>query len=144
MDNTPPYRRWFRFRLRALMLIIAVVSCALAWIASNLNWIQQRHEFLAAYQQKPPTRSELLALRARGLQRRPRSQQARFKFSGTIRPSGHTYHRLVLNLFGEPEYADLRLAFPLKDLGNDTIERAGQLYPEATIHWSVAEGRRSK
>lgn len=36
-----------RFRLRTLLIVIALLSVPMGWVAYQLNWIRQRHEFLA-------------------------------------------------------------------------------------------------
>ena len=38
----PPRRRWFRFRLRTLLIVVAVVAIPLAWIAKERR--QSQHE----------------------------------------------------------------------------------------------------
>ena len=44
-DRVKPKRRWFRFGLRTLFVLVARVGVAAGWVACQLNWIQQRHEF---------------------------------------------------------------------------------------------------
>ena len=41
---TAPKRRWFRFSLRTLFVLVTVVGC---WLGYSINWIKQRHAFLA-------------------------------------------------------------------------------------------------
>ena len=41
--NTP-YRRWFRFSLRTMFVLVAVFGC---WLGYEMNWIRQRHAFAA-------------------------------------------------------------------------------------------------
>ena len=36
----------FRFSLRTLFLLMAIVNVPLSWVACQLNWIRRRHEFL--------------------------------------------------------------------------------------------------
>ena len=36
-----------RFSLRTLFVLITLISIPLGWVAYQLNWIRQRHEFLA-------------------------------------------------------------------------------------------------
>jgi hypothetical protein len=45
MTETKPKRRWFRFSLRTVFVLVARVGVAAGWVACQLNWIQQRHEF---------------------------------------------------------------------------------------------------
>ena len=41
MDEKPK-RRWFRFSLRTLLVVVAMLSVPLAWVASPHHWIRQR------------------------------------------------------------------------------------------------------
>jgi hypothetical protein len=43
---TPPRRRWFRFQLRTLLIVVAVVAIPLAWIAKERR--QSRYEVKVA------------------------------------------------------------------------------------------------
>jgi hypothetical protein len=40
---TPTRRRWFRFSLRTMFVVVTVVAI---FVAYHVNWIRQRHEFL--------------------------------------------------------------------------------------------------
>ena len=42
-----PLSRYFRFRLRTLLLLVFVASLPLAWAGYSLNWIRQRAKFMA-------------------------------------------------------------------------------------------------
>jgi hypothetical protein len=35
-----------RFSLRTLFVLVAIASVPMGWVAYQLNWIRQRHEFL--------------------------------------------------------------------------------------------------
>jgi hypothetical protein len=37
-----------RFKLRTLFVIIALLSVPMTWVAYQLNWIRERHKFLAS------------------------------------------------------------------------------------------------
>ena len=50
MTETKPKRRWFRFSLRTLFVVVTIISLPLGWIAYQLSWIQQRHHFFSHYQ----------------------------------------------------------------------------------------------
>jgi hypothetical protein len=45
--NIAPKRRWPRFSLRTLFVVVTVLGC---WLGYQLNWIRQRHDFLARNQ----------------------------------------------------------------------------------------------
>ncbi len=36
-------RRWFRFILRALFVVVTVVGMLAGWVVYQLNWIRERH-----------------------------------------------------------------------------------------------------
>ncbi len=44
---TAPNRRWFRYSLRTLFVVVTVFGC---WLGYELNWIRQRHELLAKHE----------------------------------------------------------------------------------------------
>ena len=56
MTETKSKRRWFRFGLRTLFLLQAVL--AIDWTVYQLNWIRQRHKFLNETQHHPIFSSE--------------------------------------------------------------------------------------
>ena len=41
----PPKRRWLRWSLRTLFVVVTVVAC---WLAYAIPWIKAHREFLAA------------------------------------------------------------------------------------------------
>jgi hypothetical protein len=45
MTETKPKRRGFRFSLRTLFVLVTIAGVAAGWVAYQLNWIHQRHEF---------------------------------------------------------------------------------------------------
>jgi hypothetical protein len=42
----PKPRRWFRFSLRTMFLLMTVVCSVVGWVTYQLNWIRQRHDLL--------------------------------------------------------------------------------------------------
>ena len=49
MTETKPKRRWFRFSLRTLFVLVTIIGVAAGWVEQQLNWIRQRHTFLQAH-----------------------------------------------------------------------------------------------
>lgn len=47
-----PKKRRFRFGLRTLLIVVAIVALPLAWTCHRLRWIQQRQAFRAAHADK--------------------------------------------------------------------------------------------
>jgi hypothetical protein len=47
MSESVPGRRWFRFHLRTLFVMVTVFGC---WLAYEVNWIKERHAFLSRHQ----------------------------------------------------------------------------------------------
>ncbi|HEY1784189.1 MAG TPA: hypothetical protein VGG30_01525 [Pirellulales bacterium] len=41
-----PRRRWFAFRLRTLLILVAITAPVLAWAGYSLKWIEHRHAFM--------------------------------------------------------------------------------------------------
>lgn len=44
MADSLPQRRWFRFSLRTIFILLAIIA---GWVAYDARWIRQRHRFLA-------------------------------------------------------------------------------------------------
>src|SRR5262249_13083052 len=49
MTDAKPKRRWFRFSLRTLFMVLLLISLPLGWLGFQLDWIRQRHIFLRDY-----------------------------------------------------------------------------------------------
>jgi hypothetical protein len=43
--------RWFRFSLRALFVVMTAVGVGSGWVAYQLNWIREQHDFLNRHPQ---------------------------------------------------------------------------------------------
>jgi hypothetical protein len=44
--ETKPKRRWFRFSLQTLFVLVTITGVCAGWAAYQLNWIRQRHNYL--------------------------------------------------------------------------------------------------
>ena len=44
--EVPHVRRWFRFSLRTLFVLVTVVALLAGWVAWSLNWVHQRQDAL--------------------------------------------------------------------------------------------------
>jgi hypothetical protein len=49
--TSAPKRRWFRFSLRTLLVVVTVLGSVLGWVTWNLNWIRERHATMTWYKQ---------------------------------------------------------------------------------------------
>ncbi len=126
--SSSPRRRWFRFSLRTLFVVVTVLA---VFIAYHVNWIHQRHEFIEV----APERSGYVASRDPYL---PNGEPQR--------PPG------LLWIFGETGYFEISLKFhwqqlepsvdgamvgmsapPLDDSDLAIVERCRWLFPEAQV-----------
>lgn len=41
--HSPPRRRWFQFRLRTLLIAVAVLAVVCAWWTRSQKWLLERH-----------------------------------------------------------------------------------------------------
>lgn len=93
-----PKRRWFRWSLRTLFVVVTVFA---VWLGYYIDWIQRRHALIAKHQANMD--------RFQGLE--PKDQDLRWKVvrpvPAAIRPQ-HTSPRLLW-LFGEPDVYHLEL-----------------------------------
>jgi hypothetical protein len=48
MDSPKPNRRWFRFSLRTMLVVVTAICI---WLSYCLNWIRQRRDFVEAMYQ---------------------------------------------------------------------------------------------
>ena len=72
-----PNRRWFRFSLRTVFVVVTIVGCIGAWATYHLNWQRQRRHAIengevgvivsaSAFVAHPPPRQPPLSLRLFG------------------------------------------------------------------------------
>jgi hypothetical protein len=48
MSETPK-RRWFRFSLRTLFVVVTVAAIAVGWVVYHLDWMRQRRQALESH-----------------------------------------------------------------------------------------------
>ncbi len=110
-----PKRRWFRYSLRTLFVVVTVFGC---WLGYELNWIRQRHELLAEQsaiiqQLKLPPMPYFI-----------------------VEPHG------MLWLFGEEGRGIVDLVLDGRDQNRspnteNELERAKRLFPESAVNFTV-------
>jgi hypothetical protein len=116
---TAAKRRWFRFSLRTLFVVMMVFGC---WLGLQLNWIRQRHNALATWK-----------LLAAGM--------------GMYDPisDGPIDGKppRMLWAFGEPGYEIIwrhfspRQGSQLTDVEQAEVEEVTKLFPEAIVKWHI-------
>lgn len=120
-------RRWLRYSLRTLFIVMTVFGC---WLAYEMNWIRQRHEFLAKQQTLRSTWPQSFLTKLESVpwwKAQDRSDQ--------LAPG-------MLWLFGEQALAKLIYIVPTDDItirngkpeiagSHPEVVRAMQLFPEA-------------
>ncbi len=116
--DAKPRRRWFRFGLRTMFVVVTVISCVLAW---SVHWVRERHA----------------ALRSGRVVSIPWSSPVdEIPFSKPVPPSIPPPGMLML--LGETGHYCISFT-----VGGDTptaaekveIERLKRLFPEAEFFW---------
>ncbi len=117
-----PKRRWFRFRLRTLFVVMTVVA---VWCGYQVNWIRLRQQFIAEQDAKfcdhfvaedggPHVQSHLYS--------NPPSTLALF------RENGYSFVEVLVEGQNAEELSDQDYA---------TMRRAERLFPEAEIYFTA-------
>jgi hypothetical protein len=122
---TPAPKRWFRFSLRTLFVVVTVIAC---WLGYEFNWIRERHAFVA--QQR--TLVEAWSLYTESVWH-PNDCAA----PGLLQLFGEEGHSMLLIWVDSRDVDD----FPAADANR--IRRARQLFPEARIQVFNADGATS-
>ena len=113
-------RRWFQFGLGTIFMVVTAVAILAAWAAYNLNWIRQRHVFLA----QPEVFGEF-----------NNSPPSTFNRRGNTWP---VYAPRGLWLLGERGLVSVWL--PPKFWSPQRQAEAARLFPEALLLWVNADG----
>jgi hypothetical protein len=45
MTDAKPKRRWLRFSLRTLFVLVTIIGVGAGWVTYQLNWIRERHKW---------------------------------------------------------------------------------------------------
>src|SRR5262245_39893529 len=101
-----------RFKLRTLFVLVAILAIPMAWAAYQLNWIRERHEFIAQY------RIPLIGP--------VHYQDVRVNLGGAESQSLTDRPQWSLELFGEKKCPSL--TFPASELA-----RFNRLFPEGEV-----------
>jgi hypothetical protein len=115
-----PNRRWFRFSLRTLFVLVTAAAC---WFGYQLNWIRQRHQFMAQATADEASRRH--------------SQWETFGY--TMSPIEGNLAPWLLRLLGEKGVSrfTVRVSAPVPDKFNEDdcarILKSQRLFPEAKI-----------
>lgn len=115
-------RRWFRFSLATMFVVVAVSGVAIGWTGYQLSWIRQRQAFLSAHatdDSKPIRLSNGRTIMV------PTRRQPVLSGIGTVSAPS------MLGLLGEPGIGKIWL-YPGDD-HPDTQETARRLFPEAVV-----------
>jgi hypothetical protein len=114
------HRRGFQFGLGTMFVVVTAVAILAAWAAYNLNWIRQRHVFLA----QPEVFAEF-----------NNSPPSTFNRRGNTWP---VYAPRGLWLLGERGLVSVWL--PPKFWSPQRQAEAARLFPEALLLWVNADG----
>jgi len=49
-----PCRRWFRFSLRTMLVVVLLAAIPMGWVAVQVKWIRDRHKALEWLRSQPP------------------------------------------------------------------------------------------
>jgi hypothetical protein len=117
MTDAKPKRRWFRFSLRTLFVLVAIAGITVGWLQLQRNLIHQRQTFLAKLPEPCRHWSHTWAW------------VAEHKVSSKCPPQSVSYVRKWL---GDAAYYQILLP---EDHFNDLIGEANRLFPEAMFGW---------
>jgi len=111
MSDHSPKRRWFRFSLRTLFVVVTVFAC---WLGYEMNWIRQRRQVIG----DPQVQNTSFYL-SKAMYRNPPQIHTRQIYSVAPWP---------LNWLGEPGYWGVVLE---KRTSYGEVARVRRLFPEA-------------
>ena len=115
-DPNPTKRRWFRFSLRTMFVLVTVLC---VWLGYQLNWIRQRREEIKSERVDP--------------------MHTQMCFETSAEPP--TYQApALLWFFGERGYSSVWTQdFPTNEMALTEAKRVRRLFPEAMIYFGVED-----
>ncbi len=122
-------RRWFRFSLRTLFVVVTLVAVSSSWVVYQLNWIRGRRELA----ERQVARIAELAPEIVGVviyANPPPETPAAIKLLSLL---GERPRQGVMLIFWGDTEADL------SEAEKRELESARRLFPESQIMWKRAE-----
>jgi hypothetical protein len=120
---TAPRRRWFRFTLRTLFVVVTLAAIAASWVAYQINWIRARHTFLEIAAAEPRSMQTNIAM----------ALDARLGRPDLSPPAPWS-----LRIFREPAVALIVVRDEFT--ASEWVEKARGLFPEARVCFLFGRG----
>ena len=135
---TAPRRRWFRFSLRTMLVVVAGVAVPLACIGYQLNWIRQRHEVLKNSNSFYQLRADLKSAEESGaVIDESRFANFDFEFIHAVQADpcgkGGVPAPFLLRLFGETGQEVIMFPDGTKQ-SDPEFQRVKKLFPESDVY----------
>ena|ERR1051325_8457872 len=122
---TSPRRRWFRFSLRTLFLLVTILGVFLGWLGGQIKWIMDRHEALRWLSKVPDSNES-----ANGF---PIESTERLWYEPPFSANQKNNAPWGLWLFREVGLRRINLNGHLPPSDEYTEEKLRELFPEAEI-----------
>lgn len=110
-----PRRRWFRYSLRSLFVVVTLLCCWLAWESSV---VRQRRTVLVELRTKPAFRVTTVKEYLR-------------RFPGNVTPPNFTEVSLLRSWLGDEAIAELWYSRYMPDYSDAELSRLKKVFPEA-------------
>jgi hypothetical protein len=122
----PPRRRWFRWSLRTMFVVVTAAAFLCGWVVYQLNWIRQRRDYLSRSQEW----AESLGLHRQIV----------------MRGAHPSFAPIGLMLLREPTVTSLRICFSPNEVqpligSNEVHPFAGKIYRVSSKHPKLQRAR---